>query len=81
MKLLKLGNPVTSVKVGDKVTVDPNIYCGRCHYCKIGKKQLCENLVAIGVNFNGGFAEQSIVPENQCFILNDNISFEAGADG
>ena len=78
-EVIDTGKRVKSVKVGDKVAVDPNIYCGKCHYCKTGKKQLCENLVAIGVNYNGGFAELSTVPERQCFILNDDISFEAGA--
>ncbi|WP_455436197.1 zinc-dependent alcohol dehydrogenase family protein [Hungatella hathewayi] len=75
----KVGEAVTNVKPGDHVTVDPNIYCGNCHYCQIGKKQLCENLFAIGVNRNGGFAEYCMVPETQCFILNDRIPLRYGA--
>lgn len=75
----EIGSKVTTVKVGDHVTVDPNIYCGKCHYCKIGKKHLCENLFAVGVNRNGGFAEQCMVPETQCFILDKNIPLEWGA--
>ena len=61
----RVGSQVTSVRVGDHVTVDPNIYCGKCHYCQIGKKQLCSNLYAIGVNRNGGFAEYCAAPETQ----------------
>lgn len=75
----QVGNAVTSVSVGDHVTVDPNIYCGKCHYCQIGKKQLCENLYAIGVNRDGGFAEYCIVPETQCYLLDRNLPLSHGA--
>ncbi len=74
-----VGRKVTTVSVGDRVTIDPNIYCGKCHYCKIGKKQHCENLTAIGVNFDGGFAEYSIIPEQQVYVLGQNIDYEVGA--
>lgn len=60
------GCAVTELRVGDRVTVDPNIYCGSCHFCAIGKKQHCEHLTAIGVNRDGGFAEKCVVPAKQC---------------
>lgn len=50
-----VGAAVKTLHVGDHVAVDPNCYCGECHYCRRGKKQLCTNLHAIGVNENGGF--------------------------
>ena len=75
----QVGAEVSSVHVGDHVTVDPNIYCGKCHYCQIGKKQLCENLLAVGVNRNGGFAEYCVVGEAQCYVLNREIPLQYGA--
>ena len=75
----KVGSKVTAVQVGDHVTVDPNIYCGKCHYCQIGKKQLCTNLYAIGVNRNGGFAQYCAAPETQCYRLNPDIPLVYGA--
>lgn len=75
----EVGAAVTTLKPGDHVTVDPNIYCGKCHYCQIGKKQLCENLFAVGVNRNGGFAEYCLVPETQCFRLDEKIPLKYGA--
>lgn len=75
----KTGEKVTALKVGDHVTVDPNIYCGKCHYCQIGKKQLCDNLYAIGVNRNGGFAEYCAVPESQCYLLPPDVPLRYGA--
>jgi len=75
----KVGKAVETVKVGDHVTVDPNAYCGKCHYCKIGKKQLCTNLYAIGVNRDGGFEEYVSVPEEQCYQLNKDLPLKYGA--
>ncbi|WAM31256.1 zinc-dependent alcohol dehydrogenase family protein [Caldicellulosiruptor naganoensis] len=65
-------------KIGDKVSIDPNIYCGVCKFCRSGKIQLCENLLALGVNLNGGFAEYAVVPEKQAIVFED-ISFEEAA--
>lgn len=67
--------------MGDHVTVDPNCYCGACHYCRIGKKQLCTSLYAIGVNRDGGFAEYCYAPEAQCFLLAPDVPLEFGALG
>ncbi len=75
----KVGDKVTSVKPGDHVTVDPNRYCGTCHFCQIGKKQMCENLYAIGVNRDGGFAEYCLVPESQCYQLDKQVPLKYGA--
>ena len=75
----QVGAEVTTVRPGDAVTVDPNIYCGQCPACRMGKKQNCHHLVAVGVNFNGGFAQYSVVPEQQAFRLAPGVSLEAGA--
>ena len=74
-----VGSEVTSVRPGDCVTVDPNIYCGRCRYCRNGQKQFCEHLFAVGVNRDGGFAEYSMVPESQVFRMNPEVGFAAMA--
>ena len=74
-----VGEDVEIVKPGDHVTVDPNIYCGKCRPCRMGRKQNCEHLYALGVNTNGGFAEYCLCPDTQCFRLNPEIPFDAGA--
>ena len=74
-----VGEAVTAFRAGDKVTVDPNIYCGVCRYCRDGKKQMCENMAAIGVNRNGGFAEYSLVPASQAYLLKPQVPLETGA--
>lgn len=74
-----VGPGVDAVTVGDHVTVDPNMYCGKCHYCQIGKKQLCTHLQAYGVNHNGGFAEGCVVKQEQCYLLAPEVPLEYGA--
>ena len=80
----KVGAEVTKVKPGDHVAMDPNIYCNHCRPCRMGRKQNCENLFALGVNVNGGFAEYSVCPDTQCFKVREEIDFDdrrQGIDG
>lgn len=74
-----VGPGVDAVMVGDHVTVDPNMYCGKCHYCQNGKKQLCTSLKAYGVNLNGGFAQGCVVKQEQCYKLDKKIPLRYGA--
>ncbi len=78
-EVVQTGDAVSNLKPGDRVTVDPNIYCEECRYCRNGEKQLCQNLKAIGVNLNGGFAEYSVVPAAQCLKISPKLSYEAAA--
>ena len=73
----RVGAGVTGFKTGDKVTIDPNIYCGSCRFCRAGKKQLCESMAAIGVTRGGGFAEHSVVPASQAIKLAPELDIEA----
>lgn len=75
----KVGSGVTSVKVGDKVSVDPNDMCGECKYCLEGQNQFCENLEATGVTMNGGFAEKVVVKEKQIYKVAEHVAFEDAA--
>lgn len=45
------------ISVGDRVIVDPYIYCGHCYPCSIGRTNCCENLKVIGVHVDGGMRE------------------------
>lgn len=75
----EVGSAVTVVAPGDRVALDPNMYCGLCIPCRMGKKQNCSNLFALGVNVNGGMAEYSICPDTQCFKVNPEVSFDHAA--
>lgn len=80
-EVVKCGSKVTRMKVGDKVTVDPNMYCGNCEYCLNGKKNYCVAMSAIGVNQNGGFADYCAVPEAQAIVLAPEVDYEEAAMG
>jgi 2-desacetyl-2-hydroxyethyl bacteriochlorophyllide A dehydrogenase len=73
------GKEVLGFAIGDLVAIDPNIYCGECRYCRTGKINYCENLKALGVSMNGGFAEYSIVPTSQTYLLPENLSLNSAA--
>jgi D-arabinitol dehydrogenase (NADP+) len=73
-----LGDEVTTVAVGDRVTADPNIGCGKCYFCKINQQNQCENLGAVGVTRDGAFAEYVAVPEAKVFQIGD-LSFQDAA--
>lgn len=78
-EVVEVGEDVTGVKVGDRVVVDPNEYCGQCYYCSIGKKHMCNRMIGLGTARDGGFAEFITVPEYLVYQLPDSISYRAGA--
>src|SRR5580692_8557194 len=57
------------VKPGDRVIVDPELYCGACFHCRIGQTHLCPNGVLVGRDANGGFAEYLVAPASHVFPL------------
>ncbi len=78
-EVFKVGAKVQNVKVGDRVSVDPNSYCGKCYFCANGKKHLCENMVGLGTAADGGFAEYVTVSEELVFPVAEGVSYEAAA--
>jgi L-iditol 2-dehydrogenase len=60
---------VGEVEGGDRVIVDPVLYCGTCFHCRIGQTNLCPAGGLIGRETNGGFAEYAAVPASQVFRL------------
>jgi 2-desacetyl-2-hydroxyethyl bacteriochlorophyllide A dehydrogenase len=78
-EVVAVGAGVTSLAVGDRVAIDPNMPCGMCRPCRRGKVHLCQNLSALGVDRDGGFAELMVAPEQQCYRLPEGVSLEEGA--
>lgn len=74
-----VGKDVKSFREGDRIAVDPNIICGYCSYCRSGAPNHCENLQALGVDINGGFAEYVLVPYKQAYQIPDELSLEEAA--
>src|SRR5450759_176195 len=53
----EVGKEVRNLSPGEKVTVDPIIWCGTCAACKAGHYPACTTLKLIGIDLDGGFAE------------------------
>ncbi|MDA8370339.1 MAG: zinc-dependent alcohol dehydrogenase family protein [Nocardiopsaceae bacterium] len=64
---------------GDRVAVDPSLFCGHCDACSAGRGNLCANWGAIGDTVDGGFAEYVSVPAVNCHRMPDSMSFREGA--
>jgi D-arabinitol dehydrogenase (NADP+) len=62
-----IGSGVTRVRVGEQVTVNPNVNCGLCDYCLAGNPIRCTALQGLGSNFPGFFADFVVVPERLVF--------------
>lgn len=75
----QVGNAVSGFNVGDRVTGDPNIACGRCSHCVNGRVNLCRNLTAVGIHRDGGFADYVVIPHKQAFLLPADLDPMHGA--
>ncbi|KAA9151759.1 zinc-dependent alcohol dehydrogenase family protein [Amycolatopsis acidicola] len=79
-EIVELGTDVPGGwKVGDRVAVDPSLFCGYCDPCRAGHGNLCENWGATGDTVDGAFAEYVSVPSANCFRLPDHLSWQEGA--
>ena len=72
--IVAIGGQVVERAVGDRVAVDPSLFCGECHYCRIGRGNLCERWAAIGVTEPGGAAEFAVAPVANCVKLPDHVA-------
>jgi 2-desacetyl-2-hydroxyethyl bacteriochlorophyllide A dehydrogenase len=73
------GADVHEMAAGQRVAVDPSLYCNECHYCRIGHNNLCERWNAIGVSVPGGAAQFARAPVGNCVPVPDGIRLEDAA--
>ena len=71
-----IGSQVEGFRIGEKVAVDPIIWCGECDACKIGHLPACEKLRLIGIDQDGGFAQKIAVPPSMLYKVPDSVSHE-----
>ena len=69
-EVVEKSSEVSWVNVGDRITGEGHIACGHCYNCRTGRQHICENLVSLGVNRDGAFADYVTLPENNVW-LND----------
>ena len=82
--IVKVGANVTSLKLGMKVSVAPNVGCGTCDMCVSGNTHLCRNYGAFGVTMDGGFAEyvritEEAIRQGNVSPLDERITYQEAA--
>lgn len=75
-EIVETGENVTKRKVGDRVIIDQVTACGHCYACRKGRPNVCENLQVRGVHIDGGYREYMAVPESDCYLLPETLSYE-----
>ncbi|MEC4019442.1 zinc-dependent alcohol dehydrogenase [Streptomyces sp. H27-D2] len=74
-----VGSGVRGVAIGDRVVVNPTLYCGRCERCRSGADNFCRNKkgTEVGVDRDGTFAEYTLLPERFVHRLPDGIGLRS----
>jgi threonine 3-dehydrogenase len=74
-----IGDEVEGLTIGQRVSGEGHVVCGRCRNCQAGRRHLCINTVGIGVNRPGAFADYVAIPGSNVQPLPDNISDDIGS--
>lgn len=78
--ILEVGRGVTDLRPGDRVSIEPLLYCGKCLQCRRGRTNMCENSNFMARNgFPGAMVEQLVWPAVKCHPIPDEMPFEVGA--
>ncbi len=72
-RVIKIGENVSRVKIGDIVSAETHIVCGECEFCRSGKGHICQNTKIIGVDTDGSFAEYVKIPAKNCLINDPTV--------
>jgi propanol-preferring alcohol dehydrogenase len=75
----KIGERVTNVKVGDHVALYYMSICGQCYYCMTGKENICDQLLNLGFELEGTWAEYLVMPAQSVIKMPDGIPFDQAA--
>ncbi len=75
----EVGESVHQFKLGDRVVVNPSLYCGQCEHCLAGEESQCNSYGIIGDTVPGGFAEYIGVDATNLLKLPEGITFEEAA--
>jgi NADPH:quinone reductase-like Zn-dependent oxidoreductase len=74
-----VGEAVTGVSPGDRVLLQPGLYCGACEFCRAGEQSICASFGILGEHERGTFAERVVVPARNVFPVPEGLSFPQAA--
>jgi L-iditol 2-dehydrogenase len=72
------GKKVTRVKPGQRIAIDPSVFCGHCDQCQAGRENTCRELLFLGCpkQLEGALSEYLVLPEICCFPISKQMTFE-----
>jgi (R,R)-butanediol dehydrogenase/meso-butanediol dehydrogenase/diacetyl reductase len=77
--VVEVGPGVSTLVVGDRVTVEPVYSCGECLACRAGRYNVCAKVGFHGLSTDGGMAESTVINASMAHKLPDSVSLEMGA--
>jgi threonine 3-dehydrogenase len=78
-QIVEIGIDVDELSVGDLVSGEGHLVCGRCRNCIAGRRVQCARTKGIGVNYPGAFAEYIALPASNVWRHWDNIDLDVAA--
>lgn len=78
-RVVAIGEAVTDVDVGDIVSGEGHLVCGRCRNCRAGRRHLCVNTRGIGVQVPGAFAEYVTLPSSNAWVHRETVDPDVAA--
>jgi threonine 3-dehydrogenase len=78
-EIVDVGSNVSDYRVGELVSGEGHVTCGRCRNCLAGRRHLCAHTKGVGVNRPGAFAEYIVLPMSNIWRHNPKINREIAA--
>lgn len=75
-EIVSIGENKKGLKAGDRVVVDPYLFCGNCYPCSIGRTNCCNDLHVLGVHVDGGMTELITHPADMLIPIPENIPWD-----
>lgn len=75
-EIIETGIAVKGFAIGDRVVMDPVIYCGECYQCRIGRRNVCKNLKVRSVHVDGGYQEYLVLPQDSIYHIPSQLSWD-----
>lgn len=73
-RVVKVGSEVSRVNMGDIVSSETHVVCGKCDFCRSGQSHICKDTKIIGVDIDGAFAEYIKMPEDNLFVDKSGVN-------
>lgn len=74
-----VAHDVRGIEVGDRVAGEGHVVCGTCRNCRAGDGHNCSNVVSVGIQRDGGFAEYVVIPATNAYVVADHVSDDVAA--